>query len=95
MSSCRYFQLLFFVLVSHSCANILRLKYVTNANFTVEENNKRLESTFSTIHGLDKHQCQYECSLNKRCKTININEDELFCELNDESTEDGKKISQR
>ena len=48
----------------------------------------KLESTFATHDGIDKMECLYECSLDEKCKTININEDHMICELNDKSTED-------
>ena len=83
-------RIILFAIISQSHGEILRLKCATYANFSVEENNRKLESTFLTLHGLDTPQCQSECSLNKRCKTININEDELICELNDKSSEDVK-----
>ena len=81
-------MLLLVILQAHG--EILRLKCATYANFTVEENDKKLLSPFLTLHGLDKPECLSECILNKRCKTININEDELICELNDKSTEDSR-----
>ena len=52
------------------------------------EAGKKLESTFLTLDGIDKLECQYECSVEKRCKTVNINEDHMICELNNKSSED-------
>ena len=69
-------------------AEILRLPCTRYANFIVEEPNKKLQEAFLTLQGLDKLQCQYECIMNKQCKTFNINEEEMVCELNDKSTED-------
>ena len=69
-------------------AEILRLPCTRYASFTVAEPNKKLQETFLILHGIDKPQCQYECIMNKQCKTFNINEDEMVCELNDKSTED-------
>ena len=76
------------IVLWQSNGEILRLKCENYANFSVEEPNRKLASTFLTFEGLDKSECQYECIRNKQCKTININEDELRCELNDKSTED-------
>ena len=58
------------------------------ANFTTIEPNKRLQNPFLRFDGIDTVECQNECTLNKKCKSINTNEDELVCELNDKSTED-------
>ena len=69
-------------------AEILRLKCGAYANFTVVQQDSYLPDSFITLHGVEPHYCQYECSLDGRCKSINTNEDELICELHNKSTED-------
>ena len=89
LSLCRHGKyLLLITLISQTCGYIHRLRCLTYANFTVQEHNARLQSTFSTLYGIDKMECQNECILDDRCKTININEDSMICELNDKSSED-------
>ena len=68
-------------------AEILRHTCGKYANFAVEERNKRLQNTFFTFLGIGKVQCQFECINSRECKTFNINEDEMTCELNNKSTE--------
>ena len=82
--------LLLMILISQTCAYIHRLKCSTYANFTVQEHGSKLESTYLTLDGIDKMECQYECSLDERCKTININEEDMICQLNNKSSEDAK-----
>ena len=70
-------------------AEILRLKCETYANFSViYENRRQNSSTFRTIFATDKSACQFECSVEPKCKSINVNIDEEICELNDKSASD-------
>ena len=70
---------------------ILRLPCGTHANFSVIYENQRLRHhTFLTLMETDKPTCQYECGRNRRCKSINVNEDEYICELNEKSADDLK-----
>ena len=78
------------ILISQTLGYIHRLKCSTYANFTVQEHDSKLDSTFLTLDGIDKMECQYECSLDERCQTINIHEDDMICELNDKSSEDAR-----
>ena len=90
LSSTLVFSYLCLLLISISplfSAEILRLTCGGYANFVVEERNMRLQNTFLVFQGIDKAQCQFECIHNKQCKTFNINEDEMICELNNKSTE--------
>ena len=82
-----YLCLLVIAIMPLFSAEILRLMCGKYANFAVEVRNKRLQSTFLTFHGKDKVQCQFECINNNQCKTFNINEDTMTCELNNKSTE--------
>ena len=83
-----YDRLFVLMILAQSCAEILRLDCAIYANFSVKKPNETLQHTFLTIPGVGTVQCQYECITNKQCKTFNINEDEMVCELNDKSTED-------
>ena len=87
-----YFCLLFiFGLITETNGEILRLKCGTYANFSVIYENQRLRHhTFLTLVDTDKPTCQYECGRNRRCKSINVNEDEYICELNEKSADDLK-----
>lgn len=78
------------LLTVHNNAEILRLKCGAHANFTTVKSSARLSNAFLTLEGLEATQCQFECTLNEKCKSINVNEDELICELNDKSFEDDK-----
>ena len=82
------YSILLLVVLTQSCAEILRLDCAIYANFRVKKQNETLQHTFLTIPGADTVQCRLECIMNKQCKTFNINEDEMVCELNDKSTED-------
>ena len=82
-----YQCLLFIAIMPIFSAEILRLTCGKYANFIVEERNKKLQNPFLTLNGIDKVQCQSECIHNKQCKTFNIDEDEMTCELNNKSTE--------
>ena len=83
-----YLYSLLLVILTQSSAEILRLDCAIYANFSVKKPNETLQHTFLTIAGVDRVQCKYECIMNKQCKTFNINEDEMVCELNNKSTED-------
>ena len=83
------YRLLIILLIAGKVeAEILRLKCETYANFSVVQENKRLNHTFATFFGTDKPTCQYECSLDSRCKSINVKNDEDICELNTKSSDD-------
>lgn len=71
-------------------SEILRLKCETYANFSVVQENRRLDSAFTTLFDTDKPTCQYECILDSRCKSINVKDDENICELNSKSSDDAK-----
>ena len=84
----RFLWIILLAIISQSSAHILRLECTIHANFSIEKPDEKLKSAFLVLHGIDKAECQYECSTNKRCKSLNINEKEAICELNDQSTED-------
>ena len=67
---------------------ILRLKCETYANFSLIQEDRRLESAFRTLWETDRSACKYECAMEQRCKSINVNDDENICELNEKSADD-------
>ena len=88
MHKLTYRLFMIILIAAEAVSEILRLKCETYANFSVVQENKRLNHTFVTFFSTDKSTCQYECSLDSRCKSINVKNDEDICELNNKSSDD-------
>ena len=75
--------------VFNSKAYIIRLPCLKFANFSVIWNNTALRgSIVATLYGVDETSCKAECLHNERCKSININEEEMMCQINGKVAED-------
>ena len=84
-------KFLFFFIYKESMAEILRLQCETYANFSVVHQNTRLHNhRFEPPLDTDTEMCQVECGMDPKCKSINVNEDEFICEINDISAADPK-----
>ena len=76
---------------SNANAEILRLDCETYANFSVVHEDKKLNShAFATLFDTQQSKCEYECSLDSRCKSINFKREENICELHDKSADDAR-----
>lgn len=76
------------IVTAQTAAEILRLECGTDASFSVIQQDKRLHDSYYSLHDTDKFQCQYECSQDKRCKSINVHEADYVCYLNAKSSMD-------
>ncbi|XP_065059571.1 uncharacterized protein LOC135687053 [Rhopilema esculentum] len=72
-------------LALHANAEILRLPCVTFANFDFVRKGKAMRVPFLTLEGIDADICKYECIKDRRCLSINVNEDQSICQLNSRS----------
>ena len=83
-------QLLFLV-SSSAYAEILRVDCETYANFSVVHEDKKLNShAFKTLFETQQSRCEYECSHDSRCKSINFKRKGNICELHDKSADDAR-----
>ena len=78
------------LMYNQDMGEILRLSCETYANFSISEENKRIDDSFRTIVETEKASCQYECAREPRCKSINFNDREQLCELSEKSADDPK-----
>ena len=70
-------------------STILRLPCMTDANFNVVENGKRLQGNVISKHyGATNVQCTVFCVQNLKCRSYNINQVQLVCELNEKALAD-------
>ena len=75
--------------VFNSKGHIIRLPCLKFANFSIIKNNTELlGSTVATLYGVDETSCKAECLHNERCKSININKEEMICQINGKVAED-------
>ena len=79
------------LLASNARAEILRLGCETYSDFSVILEGKKLDShPFRTLLETQQPKCEYECSLDSRCKSINFKKEENICELHDKSADDAR-----
>ena len=79
------------LLFSNGSAEILRLTCETYADFSIIHQDKRLDNTtFTTLFDTEQSKCEYECSVDSRCKSVNFKRDENICELNNKSPDDAR-----
>ncbi len=79
-----------------TAAHILRLSCTDYANFTIVKENVVLQgSLLATFLDIAEADCEQQCILKERCKSINVEKVARTCELNDRATTDfvdGEKI---
>ena len=72
---------------------ILRLPCMTDANFNVIEDGKRLKGNVISKHyGATNVQCTIFCVQNLKCRSYNINQAKLVCELNSKALADNGTV---
>ena len=76
-------------------AEILRLQCKYFANFTKIQPNIVLQgSVIVTLLFKSEHECRFECTMNRHCKSFNKeNQGDQRCELNSKTTVDIKDFS--
>ena len=77
------------ITVFNSEGYIIRLPCLKYGNFSIIRNNTALKGwNIATLYGVDETSCKEECLHDERCKSININEEEMMCQLNGKVAED-------
>ncbi|XP_065071507.1 uncharacterized protein LOC135696142 isoform X2 [Rhopilema esculentum] len=86
-----HFQILLLLVISvNTNGEILRLPCKIFANFTAVLHDQSLSSTFRSLDNLDEQMCKFECIMEHRCKSINLNRELGICQLNSKSAQDPK-----
>ncbi|XP_065052423.1 uncharacterized protein LOC135681747 isoform X1 [Rhopilema esculentum] len=86
-----HFQILLLLVISVNInGEILRLPCKIFANFTAVLHDHSLSSTFRSLDNLDEQMCKFECIMEHRCKSINLNRELGICQLNNKSAQDPK-----
>ncbi|XP_065071463.1 uncharacterized protein LOC135696108 [Rhopilema esculentum] len=86
-----HFQILLLLVISVNInGEILRLPCKIFANFTAVLHDQSLSSTFCSLDNLDEQMCKFECIMEHRCKSINLNRELGICQLNSKSAQDPK-----
>ena len=89
MQSLTFSILVILAILSLADCEILRLECETYANFSViHENRQQIGATVRILLATDGLTCKLECSREPQCKSINVNDYEEICELNDKSAMD-------
>ena len=66
---------------------------MTDANFNLIEDGKRLKgNVISKHHGATNVQCTIFCVQNLKCRSYNINQVKLVCELNSKALADNGTV---